>query len=68
MKKLILLLILSLTGMILIAQAPGSFNYQAVVRDSEGNLLTNQNISLRISILQGSSAGSVIYRNELSEQ
>lgn len=45
----------------IIAQAPQSFNYQAVVRNNAGNILPNQNVSFQISIIQGSIAGNTIY-------
>ena len=35
------------------AQAPKGFNYQAVVRDAEGYVLSNKSVGFRISILQG---------------
>jgi hypothetical protein len=43
------------------AQVPDAFNYQAVVRNSSGEVLANQNVSFRISILQGSESGAVLY-------
>lgn len=43
------------------AQAPQAFKYQAVARDNSGNTLANQNVSFRISILQGSSSGTNVY-------
>jgi len=42
------------------------FNYQAVARNDQGNVLTNQNVGVKISILQGSASGSVIYAEEHS--
>ncbi len=60
-RKLILHLILTMTTMSLYAQAPQSFNYQAVVRDNSGELLSNQSVSLRISILEASASGNPIY-------
>jgi uncharacterized protein (TIGR02145 family) len=42
------------------AQAPQSFRYQAVARDKSGNVLANQNVSFRISILSGSISGTVV--------
>lgn len=46
---------------LLYAQAPQSFNYQSVVRDNTGNILPNQNVSFKISILQGNLVGNTIY-------
>ena len=43
------------------AQAPNSFNYQAVVRNHAGMTLTNQDVSIKISIRQGYASGPSIY-------
>ena len=43
------------------AQAPMAVTYQAVLRDSDGILVSNRNISVRMSIRQGSSTGTSIY-------
>ena len=42
-------------------QTPQSMNYQAVARNSKGDILANQVINFRISILKGSSAGTAVY-------
>jgi uncharacterized protein (TIGR02145 family) len=62
MKKLFFLSVLFLIlEQNLEAQAPGKFNYQAVARNTSGNLISNQNISIRISILTGSPTGTSEY-------
>jgi hypothetical protein len=43
------------------AQAPLGFSYQAVIRGPSGTLITNKNIAVRISILQGSVTGTAVY-------
>jgi hypothetical protein len=43
------------------AQAPQSFNYQAVARDAAGSVISNQAVSFRISLLQGSATGTNVY-------
>lgn len=43
------------------AQSPEKFNYQAVVRDASGNVLANQSVSFRMSILQSSVDGAAVY-------
>ena len=43
------------------AQSPEGFNYQCIVRDNTGHSLTNQAISVRFNILQGSITGSSVY-------
>ncbi|MBN2214375.1 MAG: PKD domain-containing protein [Bacteroidales bacterium] len=45
----------------IIAQAPEIFSYQAVVRNSTDQLVTNQTIGIQISILQGSANGTPVY-------
>jgi len=44
------------------AQAPDKISYQAVVRDVSNNLLVNQQVGLRVSILSGSVNGTEVYR------
>jgi hypothetical protein len=44
-----------------IAQSPQKMNYQGVARDNAGNVLANQNIGLRLSVLSGSISGTVEY-------
>jgi hypothetical protein len=55
------IIFLSLFLSTLFSQSPGLLNYQAIVRDDEGNALNNQAVSLRVSILQGSIYGSTVY-------
>lgn len=43
------------------AQAPQAFKYQTVVRNSSNQIIPNQVVGLRISILQGSDTGTAIY-------
>ncbi len=44
------------------AQAPDGINYQAVVRNSSGTILTSQTVGMQISILQTSPTGTVVYQ------
>jgi hypothetical protein len=43
------------------AQAPNRMSYQAVIRNSSNTLVTNQAVGMRISILQGSPTGTIVY-------
>jgi hypothetical protein len=43
------------------SQSPNRFSYQAVVRNSGGILVQNGNVGFKISILQGTSTGTVVY-------
>lgn len=55
---------LCLLGTIPMAHAqniPSGISYQAVVRNSTSELLTNTNVGVRILIRQGSASGSIVY-------
>ena len=43
------------------AQAPEQMSYQAIVRDATGNLVTNQQVGMQISILQTTVGGTAVY-------
>ena len=62
MKK-ILLFFVAIMAMILVAeaQAPERFSYQSVIRDAAGNLVANEPVGVRVSILQYSPDGSAVY-------
>lgn len=45
-----------------IAQVPQAFNYQGIARDGSGTPLTNANISLRITLLEGTLPGIEVYK------
>jgi hypothetical protein len=42
--------------------SPGIFNYQGVARNSVGNVLINKNITLRLTIRDGSASGATVYQ------
>lgn len=48
------------------AQSPNAIPYQAVVRNSTGDILANQAVSIRFSIHQSSANGSVLYKETQS--
>ena len=61
MKKLFTLnVILAMTACVL-AQAPQKMSYQAVIRNSSGQLVAAHAVGMRISILQGSETGTAVY-------
>ena len=43
------------------AQSPEKMNYQAVIRDASDNLITDTEVGMQISILQGSASGTEVY-------
>jgi uncharacterized protein (TIGR02145 family) len=62
MKRLLTTFLAVITSVVLFAQAPNAFNYQGVARDLTGSPIVNKNIGLRISILQGSTTGTEVYK------
>ncbi|MEQ8702916.1 MAG: tail fiber domain-containing protein [Phaeodactylibacter sp.] len=61
MKKITITLFALLFTFCLMAQAPLKISYQAVVRDANGQLITNSTVGMRISILKDSPTGPVQY-------
>ena len=62
MKKLLSFIILIFTGLLLFAQVPQKFTYQAVVRDADNGLVSSQAVGVRISLLLGGANGYVVYQ------
>ncbi len=56
-------LFLSLTGF---AQTPQYLPYQAVARNTAGNLLSNQNVTLRFTVHDVSATGTILYQEKHS--
>ena len=63
-KKLLLFATALLLHLSLLAQAPHMFSYQAVVRNAQGYLVTNSDVRVKISILQGSEDGVSVYTEQ----
>lgn len=62
MKRLLILLLTVCTiGSTIYAQTPQLLNYQGVARNAFGNAIPNRQMTLRLSIRNGSSTGSVVY-------
>lgn len=61
MRKLLSILIGIITCVSLFAQTQDAFNYQAVIRNNNSDLIVNQSVSVQISILQGSATGTSVY-------
>ncbi|MEO6949465.1 MAG: hypothetical protein ABI123_07545 [Ginsengibacter sp.] len=61
MKQIILLLSILLTGYLSIAQSPDLMSYQAVIRNSTGQLISEQPVGIRIKIMSKTNVGTVVY-------
>ena len=68
-KKIVLISVLLIQSVYfqVFAQSPQKFSYQAVIRDASGKIAENKLVNIRISILQGSSNGSTIFKEEHSD-
>ena len=60
MKKSILFLVL-LQSLLIFAQAPQKMSYQSVVRNATNQIVANQSIGVKISIVEGSLTGTTVY-------
>jgi hypothetical protein len=56
--RILMLLIFPILG---ISQAPTKINFQSVLRNTNGEVVSNSAVSLRISILSGTINGSAVY-------
>ncbi|MEI8201368.1 MAG: collagen-like protein [Bacteroidota bacterium] len=61
MKKLFTLVLSLLFSYGLFAQAPQAINYQGVARDNSGNVLSNQTISLKLTVTGGILGNTKLY-------
>jgi hypothetical protein len=62
MRYFITSLILTCFSIASFSQAPQKFSYQAVVRNSTNQLVSNGSVGVKISIVQTSETGSVVYQ------
>jgi len=61
LQVFVLFFILHSSFFISFGQAPNKISYQAVIRDAGNELVSNQQVGMKISILQGSESGTVVY-------
>ena len=61
MKRIITLALIVVSFTCVRAQSPQKMSFQAVIRNNTNTLLSNQAVGLKMSILQGSAAGTVVY-------
>ena len=56
--RIILLILLPISGL---SQAPQKINFQSILRNTNGEVVANKAVSLRISILSGSLTSTLVY-------
>jgi hypothetical protein len=68
MKRITAFLVFVFVVASAVAQAPNRVSFQAVARDASNELIVNNTISARVSILQGSATGIIVFQEEHSPQ
>jgi uncharacterized protein (TIGR02145 family) len=61
MKNLLTLFFIKILALSAFAQAPQKFAYQSVIRNAGNQLVSNQQVGIKISILQSSANGAAVY-------
>ncbi len=61
MKKLFALSVIITFTINVFSQVPDKMSYQAIIRNADGGLVTNQVVGMQISILQGSATGTPVF-------
>jgi hypothetical protein len=61
MKKFAISVVCFLASVVLSAQVPAGFSYQAVVRNTSGDIVANKAVKFRFSILTGTETGTSAY-------
>lgn len=62
MKKIVLSISLLALSMGLFSQAPQAIKYQGAARNASGAVLANQNITVRLTVHDGSASGTAVYK------
>ncbi len=68
MKKILLIPIIILLAIAANAQSPQAFKYQTILRNDSGEIISNKNVSLRLSIIKGSETGTAVYTETWNKQ
>ncbi|MBS1771713.1 MAG: hypothetical protein JST82_02545 [Bacteroidetes bacterium] len=63
-KTIILAALYTVISVAAFAQSPSGFNYQAVMRNSSGTLLASTNVTVKLSIINGTPTGNIILYSE----
>jgi hypothetical protein len=65
-KSFLTFSLIFLVNLSVFAQSPQSFNYQTVIRDLNYEVLANQQLTLRLSIIEDEPSGVVVYQEKHS--
>jgi len=61
-KYMLTVLLLTCLSFPISGQAPQKFNYQAVVRDNSGDIISNQSVGIQLSVHDVSATGTIVFR------
>ncbi len=61
MKNIFTFILFCFFTNLLLAQAPNKMSFQSVIRNGSGTLIANSNVGIKISILQTTATGTVVY-------
>ena len=61
MRKQFALLLCTMLSIVAASQSPQKFSYQSVIRNAGNQLVANQQVGIKISILQGEANGTAVY-------
>lgn len=61
MQKSLFLVLLSFWNVLLLAQSPSKFSYQAIIRDQNQKAVSTTAVGIQISLLQGSVTGQAVF-------
>lgn len=64
MKTLLYIIICLSLSNIVLGQSPYAFNYQGLARDGSGNIMSNEDITLRISLVESFNEGTIVFVEE----
>ena len=68
MRKISVFVLVLLLSAIAFAQTPDKMSFQTVVRNSQGKLVVNQTIGVRLSILKRNKGDEIVYRETQTKQ
>ena len=60
MKTIFTFLVVAVIAVGVFAQSPEKINYQAVIRNTNDQLITDQSIGVQVSILKGATDGTPV--------
>ncbi len=63
-KKIISILGVLVMAVVAVAQIPTSFQYQALMRNDDGTVASNEPFEIKIRLHQGTADGTVVYEEE----